>query len=172
MPKRHWFQRAVTGPHLAELGMGICCHFVIIESIQKSHRGGFTIGNSEIPSDFSAVQDNAGCILQAGSQPSYQQQALLFCLCPLGSLFLLISVKACSWLLLAVYIPTAKCPFAVLLPLFPSLPAPHALHFSSVKLKDRTALPTSPKAGCHNHHKANRQCFALFLPGQGTKNCI
>lgn len=72
---------------------------------------------------------------------------------------------------MAVYIPAAKYPFAVSLPLLPSIPAPHSPHFSSVKLRDRTALPTSLKAGCHNHHhKANRQHFALLLPGQGTKN--
>lgn len=147
--------------------MRICCHLVITENIQKPHRDGFTFGNAQTPSDFSAVQDNTGCLPQAGSQPSYQQQASLFPLYPLGSLFLLISVKACSWLLLAVYVPAAKYPFTVSLPVLPSLPSPHAPHFDPAK--DRTAFPTSTKAGYHNHHhKANRQCFALLLPGQGT----
>lgn len=79
--------------------MKICCHPVITESIQEPNRDGFMFGNAQTPSDFTAVQDNIGSNLQAGSQPSHQQQPPLFHPCPLGSLFLFLKpAPGCLWL--------------------------------------------------------------------------
>lgn len=92
---------AVMGPQLAELA----CRFVILllQWAFKNH--------PEMVSHFShlekeklhqisnTVQCDTGPILQAWAQPSCQQQAPLFPVCPSESVFLLISAKACCCLL-------------------------------------------------------------------------
>jgi len=88
---------------------------------------------------------NTGHVLQACSQPSYQQQAPLFPLCPSESLCLFMSIKACCCLLsLPVFPWPSPCSLARSDSRRPSLllMLPMSPFGSAQELLGRAALPS------------------------------